>query len=502
MSSPTHDRPEYTLGHHDATRLREMEEGFLNRPLVSIRLRIVAGFLLCFFLLAGTGLVNLGLLYQARGKMHFLDFSQDLSLDIQQARHFSRLDFPDRTNLRQARQAAKRAANLLVAEGVNILDVSGQNELAVLNYRLGHYVQLVDDALALVGQPAPDSAHARALSAELDERSTEIMTQLRTMKAKEAASVNGVLSISQKLPFVFAGVMLLIIFWITNLLANTITTSLSRLQESTRRIASGDYSLMTPARRYRDEFSDLSLALNRMLLELRSREAQVLKADRLASIGGFSAGIARELNQIFGRISASTRSFMEDCHPDADCPSYSLLEGIFAETERGRETVAGLLEFTREETAPPGPVDLSAAVEGAWMLVEHERAGAHVDFREELPAELPPVKGVLDQLKQVFLNLFDNAVRAMPSGGSLTVRAGFLGTDQVAITVADQGVGIAPEDLPHVFDPSFTTREGAKGTGLGLSLSYAIVRKFGGEIRIESAIGHGTTVHITLPLNR
>jgi two-component system NtrC family sensor kinase len=502
MSSPTHDKPEYTLGHHEATRLRAMEEAFLNRPLVSIRLRIVAGFLLCFFLLAGTGLINLGLLYQARGKMHFLDFSQDLSLDIQQARHFSRLGFPDRANLREARDAAKSASDLLVAQGVNILDISSREQLAVLNYRLGHYVQLLDDALALVDQPTRASARARTLDAELDARSSEIMTQLRTMKAVEAASVNGVLSVSQKLPFVFAGIMLLIIFWITNLLANTITASLGRLQESTRRIAAGDYSLMTPTRRYRDELSDLSVAVNRMLLELRSRDAQVLKADRLASVGAFTAGIAQELNQILSSISASTRSFMEDCHPAEDCPSYALLEGIFTETERGREAVAGLLDFTREETIPPGPVDLSAAVEGAWMLLEHQGSGARVDFRAERPADLPPVNGVLGQLKQVFLNLFDNAVRAMPSGGSLTVRAGFLGTDQVEITVVDQGVGIEPADLPRVFDPSFTTREGVKGTGLGLSLSYALVRGFGGDIRIESVLGQGTTVHLTLPLVR
>jgi two-component system NtrC family sensor kinase len=502
MSSPLPDQPEYVLGEQDATRLRDMEQAFLNRPLLSIRLRIVAGFLLCFFLLAVTGLINLGLLYQARGKMHFLDFSQDLSLDMQQARHAALLDFPDQANLQQARDAAKRASDLLVAQGVNILDISGENELVALNYRLGHYVQLVDDALALGAQSARDRAHEEELRAELDTRSAEIMTLLRTMKAREAASVNRVLAVSQKLPFVFAGVMLLIIFWITNLLANTITHSLQRLQESTRRIAGGDYTLMTPARRYRDELSDLSLAVNRMLLELRSREAQVLKADRLASIGAFSAGIARDLDEVFDGISTHTRTFMDGCHPAEDCPSYSLLEDIFADTERGRETVAGLLEFTREEAAVPGPVDLSAVVESAWMLLEHQRAGPSVHFRAELPATMRPVRAVFSQLKQVFVNLFDNAVRAMPSGGTLTVRAAFAGSDRAEITVSDEGVGIQPEDLPHVFDPSFTTRAEARGTGLGLSVSYGIVHKFGGEIRVESAPGHGTAVHVTLPLAR
>ncbi|MGA9752505.1 MAG: ATP-binding protein [Acidobacteriota bacterium] len=500
MADTVEDKPEYTLGHQEAARLHAMEEAFLHRPRLSIRLRIVAGFLLCFFLLAGTGLINLAILYQARGKLHFLDISQDLSLDVWEAHHFQRLDFPNRKNLEAARESAKRASDFLIQEGVNILDISSEKELVALNYKLGHYVQLVDDALALSAEPSPDPAREKALYNELNATSGDIMTTLRAMKVREAAAANRVLRMSQELPFVFAGIMLLIIFWITNLLANTITQSLNRLQESTRRIAAGDFTLMSPARRYRDELSDLSVAVNRMLLELRAREAQVIQADKLASIGSFTAGLAQELKKIFNGIWTSTRSFMERCHPNPDCPSYSLLESVFAQTQRGRETVQGLLEFSHEEAADQGPVNLAEVVESARKLLQHHMEAARVEFRSELPAGMPPVRGAFGQLKQIFLNLFHNAVQAMPSGGGLTVKAGFLGTDQAEITVSDQGVGIPPESLPYLFDPFFTTREGSTGTGLGLSISYGIVRKFGGDIRVESVVGRGTTIHLTLPL--
>jgi two-component system NtrC family sensor kinase len=494
------DKPEYTLGREVAEQLHQMERAFLNRPRLSIRLRIVAGFLLCFFLLAATGLINLAILYQARGKLRFLILAQELSLDVQHARTFARQDYPELENLRDARASAQKASDALIAGGVSILDISGEQELTALNFKLGHYVQLLDDALATAGGGSPDRSREAALAQQLDSSSGEIMDDLRAMKAREAASVNHVLTISQELPFIFGGVMLLIIFWITNLLANTITHSLNRLEESTRRIAAGDFSLMQPARRYRDELSDLSLGVNRMLLELRARDAQVIKADKLAGIGAVTAGIAHELYNVFHTIWSSTRTFMESCRPAEGCPDYTLLEGIFAETERGRETVEELWEYSSDDAPEPGPVRLAEVVSSAAALVRHQMRDANVTLQDELPKDMPPVNGVFGQLKQVFLNLFHNAVQAMPAGGILSLRAGFLGEGKVEITVADQGLGIPPEDLPHLFEPFFTTKGGGAGTGLGLSIAYSIVAKLGGDIRVESMVGKGTTVFVTLPL--
>lgn len=494
------DKPEFRLGREEAERLNSMEKTFLLRPKLSIRLRIVAGFLLCFFLLATTGLINLVILYQVRGKLRFLEISQDLSLAVERARHFERLGYPNLENLRSARENAKEAVDLLTSEGVTILDAASESDLISLTYRLGHYVQVIDRALEVAERPSPDPAKLRVTAEEMETQGGQTLERLRVMKAHEAASVNRVLKVSQEMPFIFGGVMLLIIFWITKLLANTITDALKRMEQSTQRIAAGDYALMKPARRYRDELSDLSLAVNRMIIELRAREAQLIKADKLASVGAFTAGMAQQLSGVFEAVQTRVAVFLSETPTAIQCSKCVVLEEILAENRHGREALEGLLEFTRDDTAARGPVSLADLVESARKVVEHQMATGGITFRLELPEDMAPVRGDFNQLKQVFLNLFHNAVQAMPQGGSLNVRAGFLGGDSVEITVADQGVGIPREDLPHLFDPFYTSKEKANVSGMGLSVSHGIVKKLGGEIRVESVVGKGTAVHVTLPL--
>jgi two-component system NtrC family sensor kinase len=494
------DNPEFTLGRKEAEHLEAMEKSFLQRPRLSIRLRIVAGFLLCFFLLAITGLINLAILYQARGKLHFLDISQDLSLAVERARHYERLGYPNLQNLRAARESAQKAADMLISEGVNILDVAAEKDLVSLSYRLGHYVQVIDKALELAGSPTSDPAALQAAAEEMETQGGEALERLRTMKAHQAESVNRVLRVSQELPFIFAGIMLLIIFWITKLLASTITDALNRMEKSTQRIAAGDYALMNPARRYRDELSDLSLAVNRMLIELRAREDQVVRADRLAGIGASTAGIAQQLSGVFNAIQSRIDAFLGNPSTAEQCSTCVMLKGILTDSQRGHETTEELLEFTRDEPLSHGPVSLADLVESARKILQHQIAAGGITLRLELPEEMAPFREAFNQLKQVFLNLFHNAIQAMPRGGTLTVRAGFLGTDRVEITVSDQGVGIPREDLPHLFDPFYTPKERAKVSGLGLSVSRGIVKKLGGDMSVESVVGKGTTVHITLPL--
>ena len=494
------DNPEFTLGRKEAENLNSMEKAFLLRPRLSIRLRIVAGFLLCFFLLAVTGLINLVILYQARGKLRFLDISQNLSLAVERARHFERMSYPNTENLKAARENAKQAVDLLTSEGVTILDVAGENDLVNLSYRLGHYVQVIDRALEVAERPSPDPEKLRVAAEEMETQGSETLERLRVMKAHEAASVNHVLKISQEMPFIFGAVMLLIIFWITKLLADTITDALKRMEQSTQRIAAGNYALMNPARRYRDELSNLSLAVNRMIIELRAREAQLIKADKLARVGAFTTGISQQLSGIFNALQNRVSGFLGDPSTAEQCSRCAVLEGILAESRRGREAAEGLLEFTSDDTVTQGPVNLADLVESARKVVQHLMVTGGVAFHSELPEDLAPVRGNFNQLKQVFLNLFHNAIQSMPEGGSLSVRAGFLGGNKVEITVADQGVGIPREDLPHLFDPFYTSKEKANVSGMGLSISYGIVKKLGGNIRVESVVGKGTAVHITLPL--
>ena len=186
------------------------------------------------------------------------------------------------------------------------------------------------------------------------------------------------------------------------------------------------------------------------------------------------------------------KTFVESCHSPDECPQYNLIQDIVSETEKVKQTVEELLAFTGDDLFKPEPLDLHELVASAHRLLKNKMTKERVEFKNEVPSDLPSVRGSFNQLKHVLLNLFQNAIQAMPQGGLLEVKAALLEGHRVEVTVADEGVGIPPEDLDHVSDPLYTTKVGTKGMGLGLSICYGIVQKHGGEIRVVSLVGKGT----------
>ena len=174
------------------------------------------------------------------------------------------------------------------------------------------------------------------------------------------------------------------------------------------------------------------------------------------------------------------------------------MQSVSAEAERGKNTVAALLEFTIDDDFVMGDVGVYELVESARQLLQNRMDKSHVDFSNDIPPEMPPVRGAANQLRHVFVNLFQNAIQAMPSGGTLAVRAALLDGGRASVSVSDNGTGIPPEHLTHIFDPSFTTKD--TGTGLGLAISYGLIKRHGGDLRAESLVGRGTTMYVTLPL--
>ena len=167
-----------------------------------------------------------------------------------------------------------------------------------------------------------------------------------------------------------------------------------------------------------------------------------------------------------------------------------------------------MLGFYRP-TASMAQVDLKALIEEAESLVEKHLRQRGVRLHNDLSAALPAVRASADQIKQVILNLLLNAGDAMPEGGgniyvsthaSSEASPELLLSDAVNIQIRDTGKGIADEHVPHIFEPFFSTKQEGKGTGLGLWVSFNIVRSHGGNIRVRSRPGRGTTFTITLPI--
>ena len=224
-----------------------------------------------------------------------------------------------------------------------------------------------------------------------------------------------------------------------------------------------------------------------------------MQADKLSSIGLLAAGVAHEVNTPLAVISTYAQMLAKQI-PGEDQKS-KLLEKIAKQTFRASEIVNSLLNFSRTSPTEFVDVDLNRVIRETLTLIEHQLKKASVEVKLSLEQGLPPVKGNSGKLQQIFLNLFLNARDAMEAGGLLAVRTwsddGFCRID-----VSDTGQGIAPEHLPRIYDPFFTTKSARKGTGLGLSVTYGIIREHAGSIEVESQPGAGTRFHVELPLAR
>ncbi len=233
----------------------------------------------------------------------------------------------------------------------------------------------------------------------------------------------------------------------------------------------------------------------------RELRARLLETERLAAIGELVAGVAHEVNNPLGSISAFAQLLLRD--PTLGTEHRESIEVIRSETQRASQVVRDLLAFARRAPAERNAVDVNELVERSLRLRGFQLTSARIELVTELDSQVPAIDGDGRQLQQVLLNLITNAIQAMaPRGhGTLTVRT-LGGTDAtVTIEVSDTGTGVPVHARAHIFEPFFTTKPEGEGTGLGLSVSYGIVASHGGEIRLaDRPPGAGATFVVTLPV--
>ncbi|HWS88081.1 MAG TPA: response regulator [Pyrinomonadaceae bacterium] len=237
----------------------------------------------------------------------------------------------------------------------------------------------------------------------------------------------------------------------------------------------------------------------------------VARTERLAAVGRLAAGVVHEINNPLATISACAEALesrvSEGAYgegPDVeDLREY--LQLIRGEAFRCKQITNGLLDFSRARSVEPAPVNVSEVVESAARLLAHQKRGASIKIEVEASDALPLVSGDMGQLQQAVIILAENAIDAMPRGGTLTMRT-LCEEDgeheSVVVEVSDTGQGIPAEIRERIFDPFFTTKEVGRGTGLGLAVCYGIVTEHGGRIGVESAVGRGSTFRIVLPATK
>ncbi|HKC62205.1 MAG TPA: ATP-binding protein [Pyrinomonadaceae bacterium] len=264
--------------------------------------------------------------------------------------------------------------------------------------------------------------------------------------------------------------------------------------------------------------------------ELERLQAQIVHAEKMASLGQLAAGVAHELNNPAGFIFGNM-DVLKECAQGLErllnfYERTSLNESERAEAalikdeidyanaledlrsiiidcrdgaERIRDVVQNLCTFSHLGEAEFKKVDIHEGLDSTIRLLSRFYTSGHIKLRREY-SELPPVDCYAGQLNQVWMNLLANAAHAVKDGGEVSVKTGYEG-DRVVVTISDTGCGIPPEAMKRIFDPFFTTKPIGEGTGLGLSVTYSIIERHKGTISVESQSGIGTTFTISIPVD-
>ena len=227
-------------------------------------------------------------------------------------------------------------------------------------------------------------------------------------------------------------------------------------------------------------------------------EEQLRRTELLAELGTLASGMAHEIgtpmNVILGRAEFAMRRIDDERAKQS-------LQTIVTQVERITKIMNQFLAFARRRPAERRSVMVGDIVEDSLEML-HERLARHqIQVVAEVPNDVPLVHADPDQISQVLLNLFINALHAMPEGGTLKVTVKPQ-ANVVALVIADTGHGISREHLGKIFTPFFTTKEVGKGTGLGLTVVHGIIEEHGGSIAVDSEPGKGTTFTILLPIER
>lgn len=249
---------------------------------------------------------------------------------------------------------------------------------------------------------------------------------------------------------------------------------------------------------------ELEAAFRRLQLshkKLASTQQRLVQTERLASMGQLSAGVAHEINNPLGTILIYSHMLLKQLKGSTEVRPD--LEMIVNEATRCKNIVRGLLDFARQSRVSKAPTDIAALIRDVIVIMQTKATTKNARLITELQDALPSmmIDGV--QIKQMLVNLVENAVDAVGDNGEVTVRAQCREDGQaVEITVEDNGCGIAEENLAKLFTPFFTTKEMGKGTGLGLAIAYGVVKMHSGDISVESEAGKGTTFSVWLPVGR
>lgn len=316
-----------------------------------------------------------------------------------------------------------------------------------------------------------------------------------------AESLTELLQMSSYYRLLVTSLVLIIAILISLILILEFTRPVDKLIEAAQRVAEGDYGVSLPVKR-RDELGKLMVVFNEMVKGLRERkqlEEQLKRAEQSAVVGRLASGIAHEIKNPLNYMSLTIdylRGKFTPTDEEAKEKFLDKMDGIKDEIKSLDKLVRNFLSFGRPLKLDFKPLSLKELIGNILNLTHEQAIQQCIEVTIDDQTQLPDIQADVEQIKSCLSNLIFNAQQAMLRGGKLKIT--FCNRNNgVEITIADTGVGIAPENLEKIFEPYFSTKE--TGTGLGLALVKRIIEAHSGKIEVESTLAVGTTFKVWLP---
>ena len=294
--------------------------------------------------------------------------------------------------------------------------------------------------------------------------------------------------------------------FLTIFLAGRYTDPIHRLVAGVKKVSEGDLSVTFPVDST-DEIGELAVSFNEMVDQLRERESlekRLYEAEHLSKVGQLASGIAHEIRNPLNYISLAIDHLKSEIIPicgEKQAEVETLTDKIKEEVRRVNYMVINFMNYGRPLKLRKALVSYPEMIAKALPLLQDKLAEQRIEVVMDLAPDLPPLLADRELLRNCLFNFITNAAQAMPNGGKMTLGARYdTEAESFLLTFSDEGEGIGAEDMQKIFQPYFTTKEA--GIGLGLAITERIIREHGGEIRVESEIGKGTTFAVVLPTKK
>ena len=480
----------------------KIKQALLERPRFTVKARLISIFLTFFLLSALISITAMIMLSRIDLRVKYVFLTDNFTDEIQEARRGEKNYFLYNSDLSEVLTHFRNAVTLLNQASLELGHVVGREEINDIHQYITKYQELVEELIRNEKDPAfKTTKRFEDISTLLRSYGSKILEIAFDITEKEHQRINSTISMANRIQIYLLVILLPLSIFLASYFTRHVLSRLKRLMDVTQKFAGGDFTPITPTRKYKDEFTHLAIALNNMMYEIEKRQHLLVESHKLRAIGNLTAGVAHELNNPINNIILTAEMLKESYKELSKAECMDMVNDLVTQGERAHKIVNNLLDFARESETMTEYIYVDKLIDETIQLAKNQIKLSKIKIERILDENLHPIYGDKNLLIQVFLNIFINAIDAMTDGGILSIIVSKeKRTNFISIQIRDTGCGIPEHILGSIFNPFFTTKPTSKGTGLGLSVSKGIIENHGGYIDVESMVDKGTTFTVRLPI--